>query len=410
MMQRFLTVIFILLLLHIMPLIANAQDVIVKKDGTTILSKVLEVNQDNVKYKKHSNPNGPTYTVGIADIMAVNYANGEKDTFDTNISNSDSQSANNSSVSRLIEKKPDARNAEIINMYKKIYHPSKYIKRGNSEVKNFYIIYGLKNTSIVSTEDIEMVFIRNRARFKGVGQYIYYTIKLTNKTDRTIYIDRGNCFRVDHKGNSYCYYDPSYQKTIGDGGSNGVSIGLGSIAGALGVGGIAGQLAGGVGVASNKGHFVSTTYLGQRVISIPPHASCNLTDEKWGNLGTGIFGGAPEKLEDAEDFEYSYHYDRKSATYRSIEFGIKKGLVTSGQIYVANGESEFPWTRKYYITYSFEETFETYSSLFADMYIHEIIGSNKNNFANSGNSPKKDDKHIEGLNEHTIEGYHQLCE
>ena len=61
-------------------------------------------------------------------------------------------------------------------------------------------------------------------------------------------------------------------------------------------------------------------------------------------------------------------------------------------------------------TRSIEETFETYSSLFADMYIHEIIGSNKNNFANSGNSPKKDDKHIEGLNEHTIEGYHQLCE
>jgi len=38
-----------------------AQDVIVKKDGSTILAKVLEVNTDNIKYKKHSNQNGPTY-------------------------------------------------------------------------------------------------------------------------------------------------------------------------------------------------------------------------------------------------------------------------------------------------------------------------------------------------------------
>ena len=37
-----------------------AQDVVVKKDGSTILAKVLEVNQDNIKYKKFSNQNGPT--------------------------------------------------------------------------------------------------------------------------------------------------------------------------------------------------------------------------------------------------------------------------------------------------------------------------------------------------------------
>ena len=38
----------------------EAQDVIVKKDGTTILSKVLEVNETNLRYKKFKNPQGPT--------------------------------------------------------------------------------------------------------------------------------------------------------------------------------------------------------------------------------------------------------------------------------------------------------------------------------------------------------------
>ena len=58
-----------------------AQDVIVKKDGTTILSKVVEIGSAEVKYKKFSNQNGPTYTITKAEIQAINYENGEKDTF-----------------------------------------------------------------------------------------------------------------------------------------------------------------------------------------------------------------------------------------------------------------------------------------------------------------------------------------
>lgn len=58
-----------------------AQDVIVKKDGSTILSKVVEVGSTEVKYKKFSNQNGPTYTITKAEIQAINYENGEKDTF-----------------------------------------------------------------------------------------------------------------------------------------------------------------------------------------------------------------------------------------------------------------------------------------------------------------------------------------
>lgn len=58
-----------------------AQDVIVKKDGSTILSKVLEVNQNEVKYKNYNNLNGPTYTISKSELQAINYQNGAKDTF-----------------------------------------------------------------------------------------------------------------------------------------------------------------------------------------------------------------------------------------------------------------------------------------------------------------------------------------
>lgn len=60
---------------------AFAQDIIVKKDGTTIVTKVVEIGTSEIKYKKFSNQEGPTYTVLSSDVLAINYENGEKETF-----------------------------------------------------------------------------------------------------------------------------------------------------------------------------------------------------------------------------------------------------------------------------------------------------------------------------------------
>lgn len=62
--------------------VTYAQDVIVKKDGSTIVSKVEKVSSDEVTYKKYSNLKGPSYTIGIKEIKAINYENGTSDKFD----------------------------------------------------------------------------------------------------------------------------------------------------------------------------------------------------------------------------------------------------------------------------------------------------------------------------------------
>lgn len=59
----------------------SAQDVIVKKDGSSILSKVIEVHEDVVKYKKHENLNGPIYSISKSEVLCINYQNGSKETF-----------------------------------------------------------------------------------------------------------------------------------------------------------------------------------------------------------------------------------------------------------------------------------------------------------------------------------------
>ena len=58
-----------------------AQDVIVKKDGTTIMAKVLSVEIDVVKYKAWNNQDGPTYTIAKTELLSINYINGTKDDF-----------------------------------------------------------------------------------------------------------------------------------------------------------------------------------------------------------------------------------------------------------------------------------------------------------------------------------------
>ena len=162
----------------------KAQDVIVKKDGTTILSKVLEVNEENLKYKKLKNLQGPTYSVSLSEIMSVNYENGEKDTFEK-INNPIKDSSNQMTSTKLIEKSADERNQELISIYNRNYKLNSKEKKKDDYAKGCVLVFGMKSNSIISNEDLEMKFVRTNYE----DRYFIYNINIKNKTDRTIYID-----------------------------------------------------------------------------------------------------------------------------------------------------------------------------------------------------------------------------
>ena len=61
--------------------LAMAQDVIVLRDGSTILSKVEEVSETEIKFKKWSNLDGPLYSMKTSAVMSINYQNGGVDKF-----------------------------------------------------------------------------------------------------------------------------------------------------------------------------------------------------------------------------------------------------------------------------------------------------------------------------------------
>lgn len=61
---------------------AAAQDIIVRTDSVRIEARVTEVAPEAVRYKRFSNPDGPTYVLPIDQILSIRYANGDVDRFD----------------------------------------------------------------------------------------------------------------------------------------------------------------------------------------------------------------------------------------------------------------------------------------------------------------------------------------
>lgn len=75
-MKKLLTILLFLCSVGIM-----AQDVIVKKDGSTIVCRVEKVSETDVTYKLWSDLKGSSYVMDKSLVSAINYENGKKETF-----------------------------------------------------------------------------------------------------------------------------------------------------------------------------------------------------------------------------------------------------------------------------------------------------------------------------------------
>lgn len=341
-----------------------AQDVIVLKDGSTIISKVLEINQHDIKYKKYSNQNGPTYTINKIDIMSINYENGERDVFESSDrDNNEEPVVKNEQAPKQVIKQPDNNNEYLIEIHNRILE-SKEKKKGR-DAKGAFFILGVRSSSVMSTEDIEISFERKVLENPNGGKRPYYYINIKNKTDKIIYIDKGNCFRVEKLLNkNFCYYDNSQQLTVTNGSSSGGALGLGSVASVLGIGGAIGQLANGVSLGGSSLNSNSTTYSQQRILAIPPHSSEYLSKQKWVQTKKGglLSDAEYEEIEQAEKLEGLAipNIDRGF-----VQYGEKKIL----------GENDNMWGMDYYITYSLLPNFDQYSTIKFSLYVHEVIGT-----------------------------------
>ncbi len=60
---------------------ASAQDKMYKKNGDIVNSKITEVTNRSVSYKRADNPDGPVYSINKAELQRIEYQNGTEDVF-----------------------------------------------------------------------------------------------------------------------------------------------------------------------------------------------------------------------------------------------------------------------------------------------------------------------------------------
>jgi hypothetical protein len=76
-------------ILLIIILVSNSifsQDTIILINNQSILSKVIEVSEHSIYYKKHDNLNGPKYIVSTLNVSKIIYQNGSVDYFNDSLS------------------------------------------------------------------------------------------------------------------------------------------------------------------------------------------------------------------------------------------------------------------------------------------------------------------------------------
>lgn len=182
-------------------------------------------------------------------------------------------------------------------------------------------------------------------------------VTVENISAKTVYVDLGNSFFV-RNGEASPYYVPSATSTT-TGTSGGASVNLGSVASALGVGGIAGTLASGVNVGGGKSTSSSTVTYAQRVVAIPPKSEIKLEFQKYFLPNSTCWKFRSAKISSVKG---------EIIKSDSDDFQINRGEV------VTYSEEDKTLNYGVRIAYSFDEGCQHVSTLYADMYLKEVLG------------------------------------
>ena len=360
--NKFFTLCWVLLL---SVSVAKAQDTLVLNDGTLIKSKVLEITESLLKYKKYSNLDGPIYTIDKKQVLAVHYQNGEKESFKAQSQQPAQTQSEEQTTQKKIEVPVADNNASLISEYNE---PVLYKgKVTNKPAKWVMYKYGITKESVLSNEEIEIDIYKawERIDVYGGGKY---AISVTNKTDENIYIDLGECFVSGAVAGGFrAFYDGTTQKSVHNGKTNGGAINLGGVTNALGIGGVVGTIAGGVTLGESSQHSLTTTYINERFVTIPPHCATKISVYKAVQTKpAGLFSPAEyELITKGESFNDALR--RRSDKY------LKGGVHTFS-------ESDSPYKRDYIITYSKDPNFRVYTKNQFSVFLYQVIGHNLNTY------------------------------
>ena len=222
-MRLVFTIVFTVLCL----LAATAQDVIVKKDGDTLRVYDLKINPKFITYRENPGKKSASKRISKAKVLSVKKSNGRSILISQPLREpvvapeiterpndiaievpvaEESEAFCDTVCKRLkgeIKRAVAACNAHVIEKYNKSYGGYGDKKQKNSKADCAVAIMGVTAGSVLANEDVEIEF--SECAYSSEAS-IQYEIFVHNKTDKIIYLDLENCFRIYNDGTFKSYY------------------------------------------------------------------------------------------------------------------------------------------------------------------------------------------------------------
>lgn len=369
-----------------------SQDIIVKKNGEVLSVYNIDESSNWIYYTTETNPNSQTFKIKKDEIFTIRKEGDaqKKGNAPTQIRTNQTVTINKPAKSNA---PADENNKKLIELYNQKYRITG-LKSDDKPAHYGFCVMGVSDYSILSNEDIEIRFVQCNPQLLGNNWAGYQThfilnpfyIEVLNKTQQTLYIDLGNCFRIYEDGNYTVYFD-AQETTITEGNNRGMGLALGSISNILGIGGTVGNLMSGLSVGGGKLSAISKTYAKQRILAIPPLAKNAISKNEYVQVKKYEF----EHTSEAELF--TFYLPRKILRGEEVNYTLENS----------------PYKVDYLLTYSNSESFSNYKNIKFGIYINKIVGTYQNDIidpkAKSENFWDDITEHIIGYNKFTIIGY-----
>ena len=359
----------------ILPAYSYAQDIIVMRDGSIVQSKVTEITSSEVKYKKYSNLDGPLYTIDKSAILAINYENGEKETFAAE-EQAPTKVAPTEVMSDEVSEEAMAENKRCIERVNGLSPECTNDKKGKADY--IFCTFAVSENSQLINDEMSLDFEWGHVDYLTSANNPTYVSNYSdsehamvavvkNLTEKTIYIDLGNSFFI-RGDQASAYYTPS-ATTVSNTSGSGVGVNAGAVAGALGIGGSVGKLASGINVGGGSSSTTTNVTYSQRVIAIPPMSSKKLDYQFLfdGYSCNGLVVSRPSK---------------HRPLYTTFTFKDEKGKKYDYQVGETHSYSEenAPLRFSLVLSYSYTEHCSLTKSMKVNMYSEQILGFKRSNW------------------------------
>ena len=331
---------------------AKAQETLITTDGEVIMVYIDDIGSTTIYYKTVDSANSQLQRIDKSKVYMIKRADGTK--YDLGNTQTPAQQASTPAqpMNKELSEEAQQRNKELIAALNKAASLPEPAITKDKLADRFYATLGVDENSIISNDDIELSYeTTNRLH----GPDIILTI--TNKTNKTIFIDQANTFFITN-GESAPYYVPTAysSSTSKTGDAN------------------AGTFAGALGVHDYQTNVSTSTVYSQRVVSIPPKAKKKLDSKS-------MFLPRDYMCCPGMCIIY-YKYGKAYYRYRAMYFGDKKSpnALKMGETFSFSSINS-PLKFTCFVTYSYTEDCTTTNNVSLNLYMKKVIALAINDIA-----------------------------